>query len=183
MFDIGFTELLLVAVIGLVVLGPERLPVAVRTVAGWIRAMRSMAANVQNELSQELKLQELQETLKKVEEKAGMEALSPELKQSMEELRQAAQSLKTDYQATTNDIESELNKAKEITENYDTAVKDATTPTTSAEKIEELDPDPEHAAKMAAVVEVEEPKGLSTKDNADQLDTKAKNSNQIESEK
>lgn len=183
MFDIGFTELLLVAVIGLVVLGPERLPVAVRTVAGWIRAMRSMAANVQNELSQELKLQELQETLKKVEEKAGMEALSPELKQSMDELRQAAQSLKTDYQATTNDIESELNKAKEITENYDTAVKDATIPTTSAEQIQESDPDPEHAAKMAAVVEVEEPKDLSTKDNTAQLDTKAKNSNQIESEK
>lgn len=87
MFDIGFSELLLIAVIGLVVLGPERLPVAVRTVAGWIRAMRSMAANVQNELSQELKLQELQETLKKVEEKANLEALSPELKQSMEELR------------------------------------------------------------------------------------------------
>ncbi len=37
MFDIGFSELLLIAVIGLVVLGPERLPVAVRTVAGWIR--------------------------------------------------------------------------------------------------------------------------------------------------
>lgn len=69
MFDIGFSELLLVAVIGLVVLGPERLPVAVRTVAGWIRAMRSLASNVQNELSQELKLQELQDTLKKVQEK------------------------------------------------------------------------------------------------------------------
>lgn len=76
MFDIGFSELLLVAVIGLVVLGPERLPVAVRTVAGWIRAMRSLASNVQNELSQELKLQELQDTLKKVQEKAGMETLS-----------------------------------------------------------------------------------------------------------
>lgn len=69
MFDIGFSELLLVAIIGLVVLGPQRLPVAVRTVAGWIRAMRSMAANVQNELSQELKLQELQETLKKLKRK------------------------------------------------------------------------------------------------------------------
>lgn len=69
MFDIGFSELLLVAVIGLVVLGPERLPVAVRTVAGWIRAMRSLASNVQNELSQELKLQELQDTLKKFRKK------------------------------------------------------------------------------------------------------------------
>lgn len=65
MFDIGFGELILVLVIGLVVLGPERLPVAVKTVAGWIRVMRSMAANVQNELTQELKLQELQDNLKR----------------------------------------------------------------------------------------------------------------------
>uniref|UniRef100_UPI002B05EC2B Sec-independent protein translocase protein TatB n=2 Tax=Enterobacterales TaxID=91347 RepID=UPI002B05EC2B len=71
MFDIGFGELILVLVIGLVVLGPERLPVAVKTVAGWIRVMRSMAANVQNELTQELKLQELQDNLKKMEEQAG----------------------------------------------------------------------------------------------------------------
>lgn len=46
MLDIGFSELLLVMIIGLVVLGPERLPIAVKTVAGWIRAFRSLAANV-----------------------------------------------------------------------------------------------------------------------------------------
>lgn len=110
MFDISFPELLLVAVIGLVVLGPERLPVAVRTVAGWIRAMRSLAANVQNELSQEFKLQELQESLKKVEEKAGLQALSPELKQSMDELRQAAESLKQSYSSSAESISDELKK-------------------------------------------------------------------------
>ena len=60
MFDIGFSELLLVFIIGLVVLGPQRLPVAVKTVAGWIRALRSLATTVQNELTQELKLQEFQ---------------------------------------------------------------------------------------------------------------------------
>ncbi|GAB1437560.1 Sec-independent protein translocase protein TatB [Providencia sp.] len=180
MFDIGFSELLLVAVIGLVVLGPERLPVAVRTVAGWIRAMRSMAANVQNELSQELKLQELQETLKKVEEKANLEALSPELKQSMEELRTAAQSLKSDYQATTNDIETELNKAKELTDSYDSAVKDAKD---NLPQTLESDPDPEHAAKMAAVVEDEKPEDTTVVKAVETIDAKAKNSNQIESEK
>ncbi len=47
MFDIGFSELLLVFIIGLVVLGPQRLPVAVKTVAGWIRALRSLATTVQ----------------------------------------------------------------------------------------------------------------------------------------
>lgn len=85
-------------IIGLVVLGPERLPIAVKTVAGWIRVLRSLAANVQNELAQELKLQELQDTLKKMEEKADLQSLSPELKASMEELKEAAESLKNTYQ-------------------------------------------------------------------------------------
>ncbi len=113
MFDIGFGELLLVMVIGLVVLGPERLPVAVKTVAGWIRALRSLAANVQNELAQELKLQELQESLKKVQEEAGLQNLSPELKASMDELKEAAESLKKVYQ---NEPDAGSMNASEINE-------------------------------------------------------------------
>ena len=98
MFDIGFSELLLVFVIGLVVLGPKRLPVAVKTVVGWIRALRSLATTVQNELTQELKLQEFQDSLKKVE-KASLDSLTPELKASMDELREAAESMKRSYSA------------------------------------------------------------------------------------
>ncbi|MFJ2977159.1 Sec-independent protein translocase protein TatB [Kluyvera sp. NPDC087067] len=98
MFDIGFSELLLVFIIGLVVLGPKRLPVAVKTVVGWIRALRSLAATVQNELTQELKLQEFQDSLKKVE-KASLDSLTPELKASMDELREAAESMKRSYSA------------------------------------------------------------------------------------
>ncbi|MCA7001239.1 Sec-independent protein translocase protein TatB [Dickeya solani] len=94
MFDIGFSELLLVMVIGLVVLGPERLPVAVKTVAGWIRALRSLASTVQNELVQEMKLQELQDSLKKVEQASQLQNLSPELKASMDELKEAAEAMK-----------------------------------------------------------------------------------------
>ncbi len=93
MFDIGFSELLLVFVIGLIVLGPQRLPVAVKTVVSWIRTLRSLAATVQNEITQELKLQEFQESLKKVE-KASLDNLTPELKASMDELREAAESMK-----------------------------------------------------------------------------------------
>ncbi|WP_168409629.1 Sec-independent protein translocase protein TatB [Erwinia amylovora] len=96
MFDIGFSELVLVFVIGLVVLGPQRLPVAVRTVMGWIRALRSLATSVQNELAQELKLQELQDGLKKIEQ-ASKDNLSPELKASVEELKQTANSMKRSY--------------------------------------------------------------------------------------
>jgi sec-independent protein translocase protein TatB len=67
-------------------------------VAGWIRALRSLAATVQNELAQELKLQEFQESLKKVE-KASLDNLTPELKASMDELREAAESMKRSYSA------------------------------------------------------------------------------------
>lgn len=111
MFDIGFGELLLVFVIGLIVLGPQRLPVAVKTVAGWVRALRSLATTVQNELTQELKLQEFQDSLKKVE-KASMENLSPELKASMDELREAAESMKRSY--SVNDPEKQSDEAHTI---------------------------------------------------------------------
>ncbi|KIS42146.1 Sec-independent protein translocase protein TatB [Kosakonia radicincitans] len=111
MFDIGFGELLLVFIIGLVVLGPQRLPVAVRTIAGWVRALRSLATTVQNELTQELKLQEFQESLKKVE-KASLENLTPELKESMDELRQAAESMKRSY--SVNDAEKMSDEANTI---------------------------------------------------------------------
>lgn len=111
MFDIGFSELLLVFVIGLVVLGPQRLPVAVRTIAGWVRALRSLATTVQNELTQELKLQEFQDSLKKVE-KASLENLTPELKASMDELRQAAESMKRSYSA--HDAEKASDEANTI---------------------------------------------------------------------
>jgi len=110
-FDIGFGELLLVFVIGLIVLGPQRLPVAVKTVAGWVRALRSLATTVQNELAQELKLQEFQDSLKKVE-KASMDNLSPELKASMDELREAAESMKRSY--SVNDPEKASDEANTI---------------------------------------------------------------------
>lgn len=112
MFDIGFSELVLVFVIGLIVLGPQRLPVAVKTVVGWIRAMRSLAANVQHELAQELKLQELQDSLKKVEE-ASRGTMSPELKESMEELRKTADSMKRSVQQSI-DIEKAEDEANTI---------------------------------------------------------------------
>lgn len=54
MFDIGFTELLLVGLVALVVLGPERLPGAVRTASLWIgrikRSFNSIKAEVEREI-------------------------------------------------------------------------------------------------------------------------------------
>jgi len=95
-FDIGFWELVLISVVALVVLGPERLPHAIRSVTSFIRAAKSMANSVKDELSHELKVQELQENLRKAEQ-MGMEDLSPELKSSVEELKKAAQDVQRPY--------------------------------------------------------------------------------------
>ena len=49
MFDLSFTELLLVAVVGVIVIGPKELPVVVRTVSRWVRDAKSVAADLYNE--------------------------------------------------------------------------------------------------------------------------------------
>ena len=97
MFDIGFWELVVIGVVALVVLGPERLPVAIRTASHWIRLIRSTANSVKSELEQELKLQELHNDLKKAE-RLQMNNLSPELQESIEQLKAAAQSVNRPYQ-------------------------------------------------------------------------------------
>ncbi|OKY27013.1 MULTISPECIES: Sec-independent protein translocase protein TatB [Thalassotalea] len=96
MFDIGFWELLVISVIGLVVLGPERLPVAIRTVSDWIKGVKSFSRNVQNEISQELRIQELHADLKKAEQ-SKFEDISPEVAKSLKSLKEAAESVQHPY--------------------------------------------------------------------------------------
>jgi sec-independent protein translocase protein TatB len=81
MFDIGFWELVLISVVALVVLGPERLPYAIRYVARFMASARQMANSVKEELSQELKLKELEDNLRKAE-KMNLRNLSSELQSS-----------------------------------------------------------------------------------------------------
>ena len=50
MFDIGFPELLIVSLVALLVLGPERLPEALRTLSLWIARMRRSFLNVKAEI-------------------------------------------------------------------------------------------------------------------------------------
>lgn len=64
MFDIGFSELLLIAVVALVVLGPERLPKAARLTGLWVRKARAQWHAVKAELENELADEELRRTLR-----------------------------------------------------------------------------------------------------------------------
>ncbi|MCW9698696.1 MULTISPECIES: Sec-independent protein translocase protein TatB [unclassified Avibacterium] len=122
MFDIGFSELLLISIVGLVVLGPKRLPIAIRTVMGWVSTIRGLAANVQNELSQELKLQELQESIKKAEH-LNLKQLSPELSQTVEDLKASAEKIKANLEekaaSTQTTFEQQVQELKSSVQNSD----------------------------------------------------------------
>ncbi len=97
MFDIGFLEILVIAVLALLVLGPERMPGALRSVAKTFRSVRSMASGFKMEVEEQLRVHELHENLKKAEQQ-GMENLSPDLKKTVDELKSAAESVNKPYQ-------------------------------------------------------------------------------------
>jgi sec-independent protein translocase protein TatB len=96
MFDIGFFELLIITILGLVVLGPERLPGAIRSTMKTVRNIKSVANGFRQEIEQQFKTHELHENLKKAEQK-NLENLSPELQKSVDELRDAAKSVQKPY--------------------------------------------------------------------------------------
>ena len=64
MFDIGFSELVVIALVALVVLGPERLPKAARLAGLWVRRARAHWYAVKSELEQELAADELKRSLR-----------------------------------------------------------------------------------------------------------------------
>lgn len=63
MFDIGFSELLIIAVVALVVLGPERLPKAARFAGLWVRRARAQWYSVKAELERDLAAEEMRRSM------------------------------------------------------------------------------------------------------------------------
>lgn len=87
MLDIGFTELLLVAVIALVVLGPERLPQAIRTTAYWVGKIRRSFQSVKEELEREIDADGIKQQLHN-------EAVMKELNKTREQFQSQINDLK-----------------------------------------------------------------------------------------
>jgi sec-independent protein translocase protein TatB len=65
MFDIGFWELLLVAIVALVVVGPERLPKLIRVTGMWVGRANASIQAIRNDISRELRAEELKQALNK----------------------------------------------------------------------------------------------------------------------
>ncbi|KGI78953.1 Sec-independent protein translocase protein TatB [Oleiagrimonas soli] len=96
MFDIGFGELLLIAVVALVVLGPERLPGAARTVGTLLRRLRNGWESVRAEVEREIEAEEMKRKLKEAQEhiRATSEQAKASVRESAERVREAADAMK-----------------------------------------------------------------------------------------
>ena len=88
MFDIGFTELLIVGVVALLVVGPERLPEAVKTAALWLGRARGMLSDAKETIKDEIGMDDIRQQLHN-------EGVLNDLKQAQERVKQAATSVRS----------------------------------------------------------------------------------------
>ncbi|MGL1833152.1 Sec-independent protein translocase protein TatB [Rhodocyclaceae bacterium SMB388] len=70
MFDFGFTELMLVALVALIVVGPERLPKVARTAGHLLGRLQRYVSDVKSDITREMQLEDLKKLQKQVEEQA-----------------------------------------------------------------------------------------------------------------
>src|ERR671913_1414099 len=86
MFDVGFSELVIIAVVALLVLGPERLPKAARFTGLWVRRARAQWYSVKAELEHDLAADELKRSLRDTED--AMRRAQSELRDAGDSVRQ-----------------------------------------------------------------------------------------------
>jgi len=99
MFDIGFLEIVIIASIALVVLGPERLPRAARTAGLWVGRARRMVADVKSDIDREIRESEL----------ADMRKLGEEVNNIKDDVSKATESIKDDD--TMADVVDSINES------------------------------------------------------------------------
>lgn len=69
MFDVGFFEILLICLVALLVLGPDRLPHAARMTGSFVGKLKRMYIDAKIKITEQVELQELQHRLKEIEDK------------------------------------------------------------------------------------------------------------------
>lgn len=70
MFDISWSEFLLIGIVALIVIGPKELPAVMRTLGQWTRKVRSMAAEFQNQFQEAMREAEMTDLKKQVDDMA-----------------------------------------------------------------------------------------------------------------
>ena len=111
MLNLGMSELLVFAIIAVIVLGPDKLPTAIRSVIKWYRQIKMLITNVQRDIERELEITEIRETMEKeiARFKDIEKNMQAQLDQIQQEVNQQHQELE---KAISPDIKELDNKTK-----------------------------------------------------------------------
>lgn len=87
MFNVGISELFVFLIIALIILGPEKLPQAIRFIGQWYAKSKRFVGNIQNDIDRELRLSELKaqmdqeiEKIRALEKKLNYQSMNLEKK-------------------------------------------------------------------------------------------------------
>src|ERR1051325_143895 len=94
MFDIGFSELLVIGVVALIVIGPEKLPRVARTVGHLVGRLQRYVSDVKADINREIELEELRKMRDSMQQAASNfeSTVQSEINKTEADLNQAAQS-------------------------------------------------------------------------------------------
>ena len=98
MFDIGFSEIVVIAVVALIVIGPERLPKTARTLGHLFGRLQRYVADVKADINREMQLEELKK-------------LQQEVRSAASEIETSVSAAARDVETGVRGVESELNTA------------------------------------------------------------------------
>jgi sec-independent protein translocase protein TatB len=101
MFDVGFSELVLLAIVALVVLGPEKLPHAARVAGAWVGRIRRTISTMQAEIEREVGAQEIKT---RMEKEFGASTAASFVQQLGADLQQEKQAIEGELRQTENSI-------------------------------------------------------------------------------
>jgi sec-independent protein translocase protein TatB len=93
MFDIGFSELLVIGLVALIVIGPQKLPRVARTVGHLLGRLQRYVSDVKADINREIELEELRKMRDSMEKAASdvQSTVDAELSKTADELNRAAQ--------------------------------------------------------------------------------------------
>ena len=98
MFDIGISEIMVIAVVALIVLGPEKLPKTARTLGHLFGRLQRYVADVKSDINRELQLEELKK-------------LQAEVKSAATSFESSVSAAATEIQSNVRAVETDLNAA------------------------------------------------------------------------
>ena len=104
MFDLGFTEMMLIGIVALIVIGPERLPGVARTAGKYFGRLKRFMTTVKADVEQELRADELREILSKQQQE--LNSLKNTINEAGKEIEQEAAALNEAGEEMAHDLES-----------------------------------------------------------------------------